>query len=78
MVFMMENTPSGAGMGTSGLVGLFGAYEAMGSTGILLVLKILLVNVVLPGVLVLIIYLIFRKLNLIKVGDLKINTGEKR
>lgn len=78
MVFMMENTPSGAGMGTSGLVGLFGAYEAMGSTGILLVLKILFVNVVLPGVLVLIIYLIFRKLNLIKVGDLKINTGEKR
>ena len=29
MVFKMENTPIGSGMGTSGLVGQFGTYQAM-------------------------------------------------
>jgi uncharacterized membrane protein len=77
MLFKMENIPTGAGMGTSGLVGLFGAYEAMGSTGIGLIFLIILVNVVIPAILVLAIDSLFRKYNLIKIGDLKINVGEK-
>jgi uncharacterized protein len=77
IVFKMENIPTGAGMGTSGLVGLFGAYEAMGSTGFLLVLQIVLVNVVIPATLVFLIDYIFVKFQLIKKGDLKINVGEK-
>lgn len=77
LVFKLENTSIGAGMGTSGLVGLFGAYEAMNGSGILFILKLVTYHVIIPGVLVFIIYYIFLKLNLIKDGDLKINTLEK-
>lgn len=77
IIFKMENIPTGAGMGTSGLVGLFGAYEAMGSTGFGLIGLILLVNVVLPAVMVFSLDYLFRKYNLIKTGDLKINVGDK-
>ena len=77
MVFKMENIPTGAGMGTSGLVGLFGAYEAMGSTGLLLIAQIVLVNVLIPALLVLGIDYLFVKFKLINKGDLKINVGER-
>jgi uncharacterized protein len=77
IIFKMENIPTGAGMGTSGLVGLFGAYEAMGSTGLILIGQILLVNVVMPAIMVFGLDYLFRKYKLIKIGDLKINTGEK-
>ncbi len=32
-IWPMQNLPAGAGMGTSGLVGQFGTFEAMGMTG---------------------------------------------
>ena len=73
-VFGMTNTPSGAGMGTSGLVGQFGAFSAMtdfdfGYT----LLLVILMHFIFPAVLSLGFDFIFRKLGLIKDGDMKIN-----
>ena len=64
----MTNTPSGAGMGTSGLVGQFGAYSAMaesfGSTET--VILIVVMHVIAPAVLSLLFHLAFRKLGIVK------------
>ena len=69
-------TPSGAGMGTSGLVGIIGVIDYdLGTLGYLstnAILSIVLLLVVLPIVLVWGLDIIFRKYNLIKTGDLKI------
>lgn len=56
IVFQMTNTPTGAGMGTSGLVGQFGAWAAMSSTtpAPMLIFEIILVHFVLPAVITLI------------------------
>lgn len=71
MLFKLQCNSSGAGMGTSGLVGIFGTIEEMGGIEASW-LPILLLLIVLPIILVLIIDIIFRKLKLIKSGDLKI------
>ncbi len=71
MVFKLQCNSSGAGMGTSGLVGIFGTIEEMGGLANSW-LPILLLLIVLPIVLVFIVDVIFRKLKLIKSGDLKI------
>ncbi len=64
----MTNTPSGAGMGTSGLVGQFGAYSAMaesfGSTKT--VILIIVMHVIAPAILSLAFHLIFKKIGLVK------------
>ena len=60
-----------AGMGTSGLVGMIGTFDAMGMSADTWLI-VLGFEIVLPLVLVLIIDIIFRKLNLIKEGDLKL------
>lgn len=72
MVFHMENSAVGAGMGTSGLVGQISTWGAMynGSNGLELVLTILLLHVVLPAALTLIFSEIMRKIGWIKEGDL--------
>lgn len=72
----MTNTAAGAGMGTSGLVGQFGAWAAMSDlgSGIFLV-EILLMHFVLPAVLTLFFHELFRKAGWIKDGDLKIQAG---
>ena len=64
--------PSGAGMGTSGLVGIFGVINegAMGSSLSVWLLNVGLGLVVLPIVLVYIVDFVFRRFNLIKEGDL--------
>lgn len=67
-VLGMTNTPSGAGMGTSGLVGQFGAYSAMaesfGSTKT--VILIIVMHVIAPAILSLAFHLIFKKIGLVK------------
>lgn len=68
----MENTSAGAGMGTSGFVGQFGAFGAMGVSKDT-VITILLMHFVLPALLTLAFDLIFRKLGWVKKGDMKIN-----
>ncbi|MDL2238134.1 PTS sugar transporter subunit IIC [Christensenellaceae bacterium OttesenSCG-928-K19] len=72
--FGMLNTPTGAGMGTSGLVGQFGAWAAMSGTtpAGMLVFEIILVHVVLPIVLTLLFAAIFRRIGWIRPGDLKL------
>ncbi len=75
VVFQMSNTPTGAGMGTSGLVGQFGAWAAMSATtppGIL-VGEIALIHFILPIVLTLLFAAVFRKINWIRPGDLTLN-----
>ena len=77
-VLKMTNTPTGAGMGTSGLVGQFGAYSSMadsfGSTEAIII--IVLMHVVAPAILSLVFHFIFKKLGLVKDEYLKLNTAE--
>lgn len=73
-LFQLENVPIGAGMGTCGLVGPFGIITAMPEAGMKMWLGILLVCFVLPAILTWIFGEIFRKLNWIKEGDLKIES----
>lgn len=70
-VLGMTNTKTGAGMGTSGLVGQFGAFEAMGFDP-KSVLTVLLMHFVLPALLTLLFDLLFRKIGLVKAGDMKL------
>ncbi len=66
----MENTPLGAGMGTSGLVGQIGTINAMGIESLP---TIILIQILLPALLSFLIYVILKKKGLIKDGDLKID-----
>lgn len=70
----MESNSIGAGMGTSGLVGQFGTFAAMGGKTPTLQLTgmILLIHFILPALLTLSISEFMRKKNLIKPGDLKL------
>ncbi len=70
--FKMENISSGAGMGTSGLVGQFGAFAAMGYSPNVFV-KVLIVHFVLPAIISLLVSEFMRKKNLIKFGDMRLN-----
>jgi hypothetical protein len=71
LVFKTQTVPTGAGMGTSGLVGQFSTFDAMGVSSVSW-LAVIVLQIVLPIILVLIIDIIFRKKGLIKPGDLKI------
>lgn len=74
-VFMMKNTPTGAGMGTSGLVGQFGAFAAMPEANSLtLLIQILLMHFIFPAILALLFDRLFRKLGWVKDGDMKLKT----
>lgn len=72
MVFKMTNLPYGAGMGTSGLVGQFGAFEAMGATPSVFV-QVLLMHFILPAALTLFFSSVMKKASLFKDGDLKLD-----
>jgi uncharacterized membrane protein len=69
-IFFMENIPTGAGMGTSGLVGQIGTIAAMG-TGVWP--KILLLHFILPALLTYVIAIPLRQLGWIEDGDLKLD-----
>ena len=75
IVFKMENIPTGAGMGTSGLVGQISTWQAMynGENGLSLIIKILLLHFILPAIITLIVSEFMRKKNLIKLNDLKLD-----
>lgn len=75
LVFKMENTPLGSGMGTSGLVGQISTLNAMaGARSIsVLLIQILFLHFILPALLSYIIYKIMYKRGLIKDNDMKIN-----
>ncbi|STZ76962.1 Predicted membrane protein, putative toxin regulator [Bergeriella denitrificans] len=70
--FQMANIPSGAGMGTSGLVGQIGTISAMGNSAEIW-LAIALLHFILPAILTLLIARPLRKIGWIKDGDLKLD-----
>ena len=72
VVLGMTNVPSGAGMGTSGFVGQFGAIEAMGSSPVVLI-EIAVMQFFLPAILTLIIAEVMRKMGFIKDGYMKLD-----
>lgn len=73
-VLRMTNTPMGAGMGTSGLVGQFNAYDAMASSTPIWIflVELIVMHFILPACLTLCFDAIFRKLGWVKKGDMKI------
>ena len=77
-VLKMTNTPTGAGMGTSGLVGQFGAYSAMADSfgAAESIVLIILMHVVAPAILSLFFHFIFKKIGLVKDEYLKLNAAE--
>ncbi len=73
-VLKMTNTPTGAGMGTSGLVGQFGAIEAMSGTvdTKTLIIEIAVMHFIAPAVLSLLFHVLFKKLGIVKDEYLKL------
>lgn len=69
VVLGMTNNASGAGMGTSGLVGQFNAVAVMGSGSLW---KIILLHFILPAIITLLISEFMRRKGLIKAGDMKL------
>lgn len=75
-VLKMTCDASGAGMGTSGLVGQLVTYSSMVSSGVspvVTILEIVIMHFIAPALLTLIISEGMRKLNIIKFGDMKLD-----
>lgn len=74
IVFKMTNNASGAGMGTSGLVGQLMTWQDMqaNTNHLLLIGEILLLHFILPAIIAYIVSTILRKKNIIKDGDMKL------
>ncbi|MFR7349633.1 PTS transporter subunit IIC [Peptoniphilus sp.] len=74
IIFKMENTPLGSGMGTCGFVGQIGTINAMeGISKGTVVLNMVLLHFVLPAIISYIVYLLLRNKGIIKDGDMKLN-----
>ncbi len=76
-VLGMTCLDTGAGMGTSGLVGQFMTFSSMKADGkdpVLIIVEILLMHFILPAVLTLVISEFMRKKNFIKPGDMSLET----
>lgn len=74
IIFKMENTPLGSGMGTCGFVGQIGTINAMeGISKGTVVLNMVLLHFVLPAIISYIVYLVLRNKGIIKDGDMKLN-----
>lgn len=72
VLFEMENSPIGAGMGTSGLVGIIETFNTMGG-GMNVWLGILILYIGIPVIVTPIIGNILRRIGWIKEGDLKLD-----
>ena len=74
MVFHMTSNATGSGMGTAGLVGPIMTWQVMTQTEepMLVLIKILLIQIILPAVVTLLISEFMRKKNWIKEGDMKL------
>ena len=73
MIFKLENTPLGSGMGTSGLVGQISTFTAMPDVPFMKLLGIvLLMHIVLPALVTFVFYEIFYRKGLIQDGDMKL------
>lgn len=76
LIFKMTNNSTGAGMGTSGLVGQIMTYKDMAKSPFdyKLILIIILLHFIFPGILSLFFYKILYSLKLIKAGDMKLSS----
>ena len=75
-VLKMTCDASGAGMGTSGLVGQLVTYSTMvndGFSSVVVIVEILIMHIVAPALITLVISEGMRKLNIIKSGDLRLD-----
>ena len=75
MVFKMTSNATGSGMGTAGLVGQIMTWQTMvpAESGTIVLIKILLIQIILPAVLTLAISEYMRKKGWIKYGDMKLD-----
>ena len=74
IIFKLENSPIGAGMGTCGLVGQISTFTAMSHVPFLkLLFTIILMHIILPAIVSLIIYYFVKKIGWIKDGDMKLD-----
>ena len=76
VMFGVISSPVGSGMGTAGLVGPIATYSEMtaaGTSPLITLLLIALFSFILPAAICFGISLLFRKFNLIKDGDLKLD-----
>ena len=75
IVFKMTNNATGSGMGTAGLVGPLMTWNDMigSETPTVLLVKILLIQIILPAITTLIISEFMRKKKWIKFGDMKLD-----
>ncbi len=74
MVFHMTNNATGSGMGSAGFVGQIMTWQVMTQTeaGMIVFLKILLIQFILPAAVTLLISEFMRKKNWIKFGDMQL------
>ena len=75
-ILKMKTLPAGAGMGTSGLVGQIMTFQAMAgeSPAVLIIIKMIVIDVVLPALLSYGVYLLLKKKNWIHDGDMKLES----
>ena len=74
MVFHMTNNATGSGMGTAGLVGQIMTWQTMTAveSPMMVLVKILVIQIILPAIVTWIISEFMRKKNWIKFGDMKL------
>lgn len=74
MVLHMTNNATGSGMGTAGLVGQIMTMETMAATepASMVLIKILVIQIILPAIITLIVSELMRKKGLINDGDMKL------
>lgn len=75
MLFKMTNNATGSGMGTAGLVGQIMTWNTMvgPESATVVLIKILLIQIILPAIVTLIISEFMRKMKWIKYGDMKLD-----
>ena len=76
LVFKMTNNATGSGMGTAGLVGQINTYQDMVSQGAepaMVLIKILVLQIVLPALLAFVISEFMRKKGIISTNDMKLD-----
>lgn len=76
LVLKMTNNATGAGMGTAGLVGQINTYQTMvaeGGSATVVLIKILIIQIILPAILAFFISEFMRKRGWIKKGDMKLD-----
>lgn len=76
LVFKMTNNATGAGMGTAGLVGQINTYQTMvaeGGSATVVIIKILIIQIILPAIIAYTTSEFMRKKGWINNGDMKLN-----